>query len=112
MKRDASSRSSASGQCLVAHDRVSDALLPPMADRASSRLMSLPRVAGRRIGGRRSFIDNRSERHAVFVGQIVGPGQMSQERRERAFTEQLGQRPQPAADQLITVKHGGEHVYI
>ena len=40
-----------------------------------------------------------------FSVKSVGPGQMSQKRRERAVAQHLGQRAEPPADELVTVQH-------
>ena len=51
----------------------------------------------------------RSARRSSF-GQVIGACQVRQERCERALAQHLGQRAQPAADQLVSVQHRAENV--
>src|SRR5262245_42284308 len=66
-------------------------------------------MVDRQAGGiRRGFVHDGPKREPILVGQVVGARQVSQERCERAFAQQLGQRTKPAPDELVAVKHRGE----
>ena len=58
-----------------------------------------------RVGIRLGLIHDRPKCQAVFFGQILGPGQVSQQRCQRAVTQHLGQRAEPPADELVTIQH-------
>ena len=57
------------------------------------------------------FLDNRSQRLAILVGQIASPRQVCQKWSERPVAERLDQRPEPPADELVTIQHRDKPVH-
>ena len=57
------------------------------------------------------FLDNRSQRLAVLVGQIADPRQVCQKWSERPVAKRLDQRPEPPADKLVTIQHRDKPVH-
>ena len=60
----------------------------------------------------RDFVHDGPKSQPVFLGQILGPSQMRQQRRERAVAQHLRQRTQPPADELVTVQHCRENMHV